>query len=484
MSVLDLSLRELHNQLEAGDLTAEDLVDASLKRISEVDEQVKAFLLVDEAGARKRARALDESFAKSRHREPLSGIPAGIKDNISTQGMTTTCASRMLAEYKPIFNATVMDKLDEAGAVTVGKVNMDEFAMGSTTESSYFQKTHNPWQLDRVPGGSSGGSAAAVAAREVVFSLGSDTGGSIRQPAAYCGVVGLKPSYGRVSRFGLIALASSLDQIGPITRTVEDAAYVLQAIAGHDPQDATSAQTDVHDYVSALTGNVKDVTIAVPKEMFGDGVDSRVKEKVYEALRVLEGIGARWEEVSLPHLKYAIHVYYVIVPGEASSNLARFDGIRFGFRAEGADNLQELYEKTRSEGFGREVKRRITFGTMVLSADYYEKYYVKAQKVRTLIRRDFERIFEAYDVILGPTAPNVARKIGETVDPLTSYASDMCTIPANLAGLPAISVPCGTVDGLPVGMQLMGKPFDEATVLRVAHAYEQQTDHHRQKPAL
>jgi aspartyl-tRNA(Asn)/glutamyl-tRNA(Gln) amidotransferase subunit A len=473
MSLLRESLKSIHSRLANRELTVRDLVDASLARICEVDEQVRAFLTVDEEGARERAEALDRERVESVQRGILFGLPAGIKDNICTEGLKTTCASRLLANYEPIYSATVMKKLEQAQAVTVGKMNMDEFAMGSSTENSGFHPTYNPWDLSRVPGGSSGGSAAAVAAGEVYFALGSDTGGSIRQPAAYCGVVGLKPTYGRVSRFGLVAFASSLDQIGPLTKNVEDAAYVLQAIAGHDPMDSTSADVEVPDYLSVLTGDVKGLKVAVPKEMMGEGIDPGVREKVQQALRVLESLGAVIEEVSLPHSEYAVATYYLLAPAEASSNLARYDGVRYGVRVE-ADSLVEMYKQTRSQGFGSEVKRRIMLGTYSLSSGYYDAYYLKAQKVRTLIKQDFDRVFEQYDVIVGPTAPTTAFKIGEKVDnPLTMYLNDILTIPVNLAGLPAISVPCGLSDGLPVGLQIIGKAFDESTVLRVAHAYEQ-----------
>lgn len=378
-----------------------------------------------------------------------------------------------------------MERLNEAGAITIGKLNMDEFAMGSSTENSGFQLTRNPWDLERVPGGSSGGSAAAVAAGEVPFALGSDTGGSIRQPAAFCGVVGLKPTYGRVSRFGLVAFASSLDQIGPITRTVEDNAYLLQVIAGLDPMDSTSANVEVPNYVEALTGDIKGLKIAVPKEYLGEGVAEEVRQSVLDALKVLEKLGATWEEVSLPHSKYALATYYLLASSEASANLARFDGVRYGYRTDNAKNLIDMYKQTRSEGFGNEVKRRIMLGTFALSAGYYDAYYKKAQQVRTLIKQDFEKVFEKYDVIIGPTTPTPAFKIGEkTHDPLTMYANDILTIPVNLAGVPGISVPCGFVNGLPVGLQIIGKHFDESTIYRVAHAFEQATDYHKQKPAL
>lgn len=391
-----------------------------------------------------------------------------------------------MANFEPVYDATVVQKLNEAQAVTVGKVNMDEFAMGSSNENSGFSPVRNPWNQEYVPGGSSGGSAAAVAAREVYYALGSDTGGSIRQPAAFCGVVGLKPTYGLVSRFGLVAFASSLDQIGPLTKNVEDAAYVLQAIAGHDRQDSTSANVEIPDYLSALSGDIQGLKIAVPKEYVGEGVHPEVREKVLEALKVLEGMGASWSEVSLPHSEYAVPTYYIISSSEASSNLARYDGVRYGVRADQATSLLEMYKETRSQGFGDEVKRRIMLGTYALSSGYYDAYYLKAQKVRTLIKQDFEKIFEEYDVIIGPTAPTTAFKLGEkTEDPLTMYVEDLLTIPMNLAGIPAISVPCGLAsNGLPVGLQIIGKAFDESTLLRVAHAYEQKTEHHLARPQL
>ncbi len=485
MSLFDKKISELHELLHKKEMKVSELVDASFSRIQQVDEKVKAFLTLNEEEARKQANFLDSKMGTDEMRGLLFGLPIGVKDNISTKGLRTTNGSKLQDNFVPVYDATVVQKLNEAETVTIGKLNMDEFAMGSSNENSGFFKTRNPWNTDYVPGGSSGGSAASVAAGEVFFSLGSDTGGSIRQPAAFCGVVGLKPTYGRVSRFGLTAFASSLDQIGPITNTVEDNAFLLQAIAGHDPMDSTSANVDKQDYTSALTGDVKGLKIAVPKEYIGEGVDEEVKNRVMEALKVLEGMGAEWEEVSLPHSKYGVATYYLLASSEASSNLARFDGVRYGVRAEDAKNLLELYNKTRSEGFGDEVKRRIMLGTFALSSGFYDAYYKKAQKVRTLIKNDFEQVFEKYDVILGPTAPTTAFKIGSKIDdPLTMYANDILTIPVNLAGVPAISVPCGLSNGLPVGLQIIGKAFDESTVYRVAHAYEQATDHHQNKPEL
>ncbi|MCZ8523478.1 MULTISPECIES: Asp-tRNA(Asn)/Glu-tRNA(Gln) amidotransferase subunit GatA [Paenibacillus] len=484
MSLLTLRLQEIHNKLHAKEITVSDLVDESYKRIAAVDGQVRAFLTLDEENARAAAGVLDGQ-ASGGTRGLLFGLPVGIKDNIVTEGVTTTCASQFLKNYNPIYDATVVRKLKAADAVSVGKLNMDEFAMGGSNENSSFHATTNPWNAEYVPGGSSGGSAAAVAAGEVFFSLGSDTGGSIRQPAAYCGIVGMKPTYGLVSRFGLVAFASSLDQIGPLTKNVEDSAYLLQAIAGHDPQDSTSLNTDIPDYVSALTGDVKGLRVAVPKEYFGEGIDPKVKDAVLSALKVLEGLGAVVEEVSLPHSEYAVATYYLLASSEASSNLARFDGVRYGVRAENPKNLIDMYTKSRSEGFGDEVKRRIMLGTYALSSGYYDAYYLKAQQVRTLIKRDFDQVFEKYDVVIGPTAPTAAFKLGsQTDDPLTMYLNDILTIPVNLAGIPAISVPCGFADGLPVGLQIIGKALDESTVLRVAHAFEQNTDFHKQRPAL
>ncbi|MGD6817953.1 Asp-tRNA(Asn)/Glu-tRNA(Gln) amidotransferase subunit GatA [Metabacillus sp. 84] len=485
MSLFDHKISELKQRLHKKDITVTDLVDESYKRINEVEDKVQAFMTLDEERARSYAKQLDEAVGTRDEFGLLFGMPIGVKDNIVTKDLRTTCSSKILENFMPIYNATVVQKLQQAESVTIGKLNMDEFAMGSSTENSGFKPTRNPWNLETVPGGSSGGSAASVAAGEVPFSLGSDTGGSIRQPAAYCGVVGLKPTYGRVSRYGLVAFASSLDQIGPITRTVEDNAYLLQAIAGGDQMDTTSANVDVPDYVSSLTGDVKGLKIAVPKEYLGEGVSEEAKNSVLEALKVLEAQGATWEEVSLPHSKYALATYYLLASSEASSNLSRFDGIRYGYRTDNAENLIDLYKQTRAEGFGNEVKRRIMLGTFALSSGYYDAYYKKAQKVRTLIKKDFEDVFEKYDVIVGPTTPTPAFKIGEkTDDPLTMYANDILTIPVNLAGVPGISVPCGFSNGLPLGLQIIGKHFDESTIYRVAHVFEQATDHHKAKPEL
>ncbi|OEH93386.1 Asp-tRNA(Asn)/Glu-tRNA(Gln) amidotransferase subunit GatA [Bacillus solimangrovi] len=486
MSLFDKKMSELHEMLQAKEIKVQDLVEESYKRIEEVDDKVQAFLTLDKENAILQAKKLDEQVDSSAGLGALFGMPIGVKDNIVTKGLRTTCASKILENFDPLHNATVVEKLNDAQSITIGKLNMDEFAMGSSTENSGYKRTRNPWNTDHVPGGSSGGSAAAVAAGEVPFALGSDTGGSIRQPASFCGVVGLKPTYGRVSRFGLVAFASSLDQIGPITRNVEDNAFILNTIAGYDKMDSTSANVEVPDYTAALTGDVKGLKIAVPKEYLAEGVDEEVRKSVLDALKVLEGMGATWEEVSLPHSKYAVATYYLLASSEASANLARFDGVRYGVRSDKAENLIDMFKISRSEGFGEEVKRRIMLGTFALSSGYYDAYYKKAQKVRTLIKNDFEKVFEDYDVIIGPTAPTPAFKIGENIDdPLTMYANDILTIPVNLAGVPGISVPCGFSENkLPIGLQIIGKHFDESTVYRVAHAFEQATDYHKAKPEL
>ncbi|WP_127533894.1 Asp-tRNA(Asn)/Glu-tRNA(Gln) amidotransferase subunit GatA [Paenibacillus kobensis] len=485
MALFDLRLQDIHNRLNNKELSVSELTEASYKRISETEPAVKAFITLNEEGARAQAAELDKQLQAGGERGLLFGLPAGIKDNIVTEGITTTCASQFLRNYDPIYDATVTKKLKAAQSVAIGKLNMDEFAMGGSNENSSFHTTRNPWNTEHVPGGSSGGSAASVAAGQVYFSLGSDTGGSIRQPASYCGIVGLKPTYGLVSRFGLVAFASSLDQIGPLTKNVEDSAYVLQAIAGYDNMDSTSANVDIPDYTSALTGDVKGLRIGVPKEYIGAGVDPKVKEAVLGALKVYESLGATWEEVSMPHTEYAVATYYLLASSEASSNLARFDGVRYGVRADNPDNLIDLYRKSRSQGFGSEVKRRIMLGTYALSSGYYDAYYKKAQQVRTLIKRDFDQAFEKYDVLIGPTAPTTAFRIGEQVgDPLTMYLNDILTIPVSLAGVPAVSIPCGLADGLPVGLQIIGKAFDESTVLRTAHAFEQHTDFYKARPQL
>ncbi|QUG42951.1 Asp-tRNA(Asn)/Glu-tRNA(Gln) amidotransferase subunit GatA [Psychrobacillus sp. INOP01] len=483
MTLFNRSAKELQALVHSKEVSLVDLTKEAFERVEKLDGEVEAFLALNKEKALETATELENTpFEK---RGPLFGLPIGVKDNIVTEGLETTCASKILQGFNPIYDATVVKKLREAGMITIGKLNMDEFAMGSSNENSAYKTTKNPWSLDRVPGGSSGASAAAVAAGEVPFSLGSDTGGSIRQPASYCGVVGMKPTYGRVSRFGLVAFASSLDQIGPITRNVEDNALLLEAISGVDANDSTSADVEVPNFAAALTGDIKGLRIAVPKEYLGEGVSEAVRQSVMDALKVLEAQGATWEEVSLPHSKYALATYYILSSSEASSNLSRFDGIRYGFRAENVENLLDLYKETRAQGFGDEVKRRIMLGTYSLSAGTYDAYYKKAQQVRTLIKQDFDKVLADYDVIVGPTAPTPAFKIGENVeDPLTMYANDILTIPINLAGVPAISIPCGFEDGLPLGLQIIGNYFDESTIYRVAHAYEQATDFHKQTPQI
>ena len=478
----ELTAHHLMDLLARREVSYTDLAKASLDTIERVDSQVRAFVTVTPERALSVAAALDAAKA---HPSPLAGIPIAIKDNMCTRGIPTTCSSKILRNWVPPYNATVVERLLQQQVVISGKTNLDEFAMGSSTENSGFFTTHNPWDLTRVPGGSSGGSAAAVAAGEVAAALGSDTGGSIRQPASFCGVVGLKPTYGRVSRYGLVAFASSLDQIGPITRDVTDAAIVLQAITGHDPRDSTSVPLPVPDYTKSLVANVKGLRIGKPREYFGEGIDAPVRQMVERAIDLMVSLGAQCEEISMPHTQYALPVYYLIAPSECSSNLARYDGVKYGLRTAQDVDMIAMMEKSRDEGFGPEVKRRIMLGTYALSAGYYDAYYLKAQKVRTLIKRDFDRAWEQFDVLLTPTSPTVAFEIGARVaDPLRMYAADLCTIPVNLAGLPAISVPCGFVDGLPVGLQVIGKPFAEETVLQVAYTYEQHTEWHKRRPNL
>ncbi len=482
MTLFSNSAKELQDLIQKKEVSIQELTTESLKRIEELDGDVQAFLALNDKAI---AQAKEMDQVPFEERGPLFGLPIGIKDNLVTEGIETTCASKILEGFTPIYDATVVHKVKEAGLINVGKINMDEFAMGSSNENSAFKATRNPWNIEYVPGGSSGGSAAAVAAGEVPFSLGSDTGGSIRQPASFCGVVGMKPTYGRVSRYGLVAFASSLDQVGPITRNVEDNALLLEAISGLDPHDTTSANVEVPSFSKSLTGDIKGLRIAVPKEYLGEGVGEASKQAVLDALKVLESLGAVWEEVSLPHSKYALATYYLLSSSEASSNLARFDGIRYGFRAENVENLMELYKQTRAQGFGNEVKRRIMLGTYSLSAGSYDAYYRKAQQVRTLIKQDFDEVLEKYDVIIGPTTPTPAFKVGENIkDPLTMYANDILTIPVNLAGVPGISIPCGFSNGLPLGLQIIGNYFDEATIYRVAHAYEQATSFHKQTPQI
>lgn len=478
-----MTAHQLHDMLVKKEISAVEITRAVFQRIDAVEDKIRAYVTLTRESAEQRAREVDRAIAVGENISPLAGIPIAVKDNICTEGVRTTCASKILYNYVPPYNATVIEKINEARTVLTGKTNMDEFAMGSSTENSAFFPTCNPWDTDRVPGGSSGGSAAAVAAGETILALGSDTGGSIRQPAAYCGVVGLKPTYGSVSRYGLVAFASSLDQIGPITRDVTDCAMLFNVISGHDPMDSTSAPYDKPDYTSFLTGGVKGMKIGVPREYMGEGIDPAVKDVVREAVRVFIAMGAEVEETSLPHSEYALPVYYLLAPAEASSNLARYDGVRYGYRSEKAEDVVDMFMKTRSEGFGAEVKRRIMLGTYALSAGYYDAYYNKALKVRTLIKGDFDRAFEKYDLLLSPVAPGTAFKRGEKIDdPLQMYMVDICTLSINLAGIPAISIPGGFVNNLPVGLQLMGKPFGEGDILRAAYAFEQNTDHHHRFP--
>ncbi len=475
MELYKLTAHELHRMLKERKISAFELCRSVFSRVGEFEDKIKAYITLTEEQALTKAREVDEKIKAGERLSSLAGIPTAIKDNMCTKGLLTTCASKILQNYMPIYTATAVERLFAQDIVLTGKTNMDEFAMGSSTENSAFFATRNPWNLETVPGGSSGGSAAAVAAGEAILSLGSDTGGSIRQPAALCGVVGLKPTYGLVSRYGLVAFASSLDQIGPITKDVMDCALLLNYIAGHDPLDSTSLRVEIPDYTKALVDEVKGLKIGVPVELMGEGIQTEVREAIESAIKLLEDLGACCQEVSLPHLDYALSAYYIIAPAEASSNLARFDGVRYGYRVpEKVEDIMEMYFRTRAEGFGNEVKRRIMLGTYALSAGYYEAYYGQAQKIRTLIVNDFNKAFEKFDVLISPTSPSVAFKIGEKYeDPLRMYMSDICTIPVNLAGIPAISIPCGEADGLPIGLQIMGKPLDEETILRVAYTFEQ-----------
>lgn len=465
---------ELSEMLKNKEISSVELTNAVFQRIDDVEDKVEAYVTLDKENALKKAKIIDEKISNGENLHPLAGIPIGVKDNISTKGLRTTCSSKMLENYVPPFNATVVDKINDAGMIVTGKLNMDEFAMGSSTENSYFKKTKNPFDLTRIPGGSSGGSAAAVAANEAIVSLGSDTGGSIRQPASYCGVVGLKPTYGTVSRYGLVAFASSLDQIGPIGKCVEDVAMLQSLINGYDKMDATSAYREYPDFKSQLSTNVKGLRIGLPKEYFGDGIDENVKSAVLNAVKELEKQGAIVKEISLPSTDYALSSYYIISSAEASSNLARYDGVKYGYRAENYDNLVDMYEKTRSEGFGDEVKRRILLGTFVLSSGFYDGYYKKAKLSQRRISAEFSESFKDIDVIATPTVPSTAFKIGENIgDPVKMYATDICTVTINIAGLPAISVPCGyDASGLPIGLQLIGDKFTESTLLNTAYAYE------------
>jgi aspartyl-tRNA(Asn)/glutamyl-tRNA(Gln) amidotransferase subunit A len=487
MELCRLTIHTLHDKLVRGEIRAAALTEAVLERLQAVEERIHAYITVTAEQARQQASAADAAFARGEVRSPLQGIPLAIKDNICTRGVRTTCASHILEHFVPPYDATVIQRLRDAGAVVIGKANMDEFAMGSSTENSYFAPTRNPWgDLGYVPGGSSGGPAAAVAADACIAALGSDTGGSIRQPAAMTGVVGLKPTYGRVSRYGLVAFASSLDQIGPLTKDVRDAALLLQVIAGHDACDSTSGALPVPDYRQALGRGVRGLRLGVPREYFIDGMDHEVESAVRASIETLRKLGADIVEVSLPHTPYAVATYYILANAEASSNLARYDGVRYGFRAAHHDDLVDMYMQTRAEGFGAEVKRRIMLGTYVLSSGYYEAYYRKAQQLRTLFRRDFQQAFSQCEALLTPVSPVPAFRLGERLDePLQMYLADIFTIPVNLAGLPAISIPCGfTRQELPIGLQIMAPPFREETIFQVAAAFEAATDFHIRKPAL
>lgn len=482
-----MNIAELRGLLNKKEVSVKDVVESVFDRVDAVEDRVKAFVtLTRDRAIEMAANAQNKISSKG---SALTGIPIAIKDNMCTKGIRTTCSSKMLSNFIPPYESTVTTKLSEQGYVLMGKTNLDEFAMGSSTENSGFHTTKNPWNMERIPGGSSGGSAAAVAADECIAALGSDTGGSIRQPAALCGVVGLKPTYGRVSRYGLVAFASSLDQIGPITKNVMDSAIIMNVISGHDPLDSTSAQIDVPDFTKALGRDIKGVRIGIPKEYFIEGMDRDVEESVRNAIKQLESLGAIPVEVTLPHTGYAVAAYYILATSEASSNLARYDGVKYGFRASalgGGKDLLETYMNTRAQGFGAEVKRRIMLGTYALSSGYYDAYYKKAQQVRTLIKRDFDEAFKKVDVIVTPTSPTAAFKIGERADdPLQMYLSDIFTISVNLAGVPGISIPCGFTSGnLPVGLQLIGRHFDEETILRMAYAYEQSTVWHKRRPNL
>jgi aspartyl-tRNA(Asn)/glutamyl-tRNA(Gln) amidotransferase subunit A len=480
-----LTISQAHQLLKEKRTSSVELTKAILVRLAKVEDKVHACVTISEDAALEQAKNADKAIGSGKIK-PLTGIPALIKDVMCTKGIKTTCSSKILGNFVPPYDATVIEKLKAGKAVILGKTNMDEFAMGSSTENSAFFTTRNPWDLDRVPGGSSGGSAVAVATDEAIYALGSDTGGSIRQPAGFCSVVGLKPTYGRVSRFGLVAFARSLDQIGPITKNAADCALVLNVIAGHDPRDSTSAPYPVPDYTKALIPDVKNLRIGIPKEYFVEGMQKEVRASIEAAIKKLEELGAKIDwDASLPHTKYALAAYYILAPSEASANLARYDGVKYGFSYQDTNSMWEAMEKTKQFGFGAEVKRRIMLGTYALSAGYYDAYYLKAQKVRTLIRREFDQAFEKYDALVTPTSPTVPFKLGEKVDdPVQMYLSDVCTLPINIAGLPAISVPAGFADGLPIGMQIIGKPFDEETILHIAFAYEQATDWHKRKPPI
>lgn len=475
MKILELSATELAKKIKAGEITSEEAAKASLAQIAKEDQKIRAYLTVDEEKVLARAKEVDDGIRSGKYTGPLAGVPIAVKDNICTKDMRTTCASKILENFVPFYDATAVTRITDAGMVILGKTNMDEFAMGSTTETSAYGVTKNPWDLEKVPGGSSGGSAAAVAANECFMALGSDTGGSIRQPASYCGVTGIKPTYGTVSRYGLIAYGSSLDQIGPLAKDVTDCATLLEAIASHDEKDSTSVRLESYDFTSALKDDVKGMKIGIPKDYFGEGLDEEVKEAVLAAAKTLEEKGAIVEEFDLGLVEYAIPAYYVIAAAEASSNLSRFDGVKYGYRAKDYEGLHNMYKKTRSEGFGAEVKRRIMLGSFVLSSGYYDAYYLKALRTKALIKKEFDKAFEKYDVILGPVAPTTAPKLGDSLsDPIKMYLGDIYTISVNLAGLPGISLPCGKdKNGMPIGLQLIGDCFNEKKIIQAAYTFEQ-----------
>ena len=475
MKILELSATELAKKIKAGEITSEEAAKASLAQIAKEDQKIRAYLTVDEEKVLARAKEVDNGIRSGKYTGPLAGVPIAVKDNICTKDMRTTCASKILENFVPFYDATAVTRITDAGMVILGKTNMDEFAMGSTTETSAYGVTKNPWDLEKVPGGSSGGSAAAVAANECFMALGSDTGGSIRQPASYCGVTGIKPTYGTVSRYGLIAYGSSLDQIGPLAKDVTDCATLLEAIASHDEKDSTSVKLESYDFTSALKDDVKGMKIGIPKDYFGEGLDEEVKEAVLAAAKTLEEKGAIVEEFDLGLVEYAIPAYYVIAAAEASSNLSRFDGVKYGYRAKDYEGLHNMYKKTRSEGFGAEVKRRIMLGSFVLSSGYYDAYYLKALRTKALIKKEFDKAFEKYDVILGPVAPTTAPKLGDSLsDPIKMYLGDIYTISVNLAGLPGISLPCGKdKNGMPIGLQLIGDCFNEKKIIQAAYTFEQ-----------
>lgn len=486
MTLNQLTAHEIINLIRKKKITAYEVMQDIFNQIDRVDNLIRAFLVLNKEEALKQAKEIDIKVKNGEKLPPLAGVAVAIKDIIATQGTETTCGSKILKGFVPPYNATVINKLKEAGAIIIGKTNMDEFAMGSSTENSAFFPTHNPWDLKRVPGGSSGGSTAAVAADETLIALGTDTGGSVRQPASLCGMVGLKPTYGRVSRYGLIAYASSLDQIGPITKDVTDCALLMKVISGHDNMDSTSVNLEVPDYLKSCQAGIKDLKIGVPKEYFIEGIDPEVKDALDKALKIFEKLGAKIEEASLPHTEYSLPTYYLIATAEASSNLARYDGVQYGYRTEDYKDLSSMYQNTRSEGFGSEVKRRIMLGTYALSTGYYDAYYLKAQKVRTLIKEDFDKVFSKYDILVTPTSPTPAFKLNEKVsDPLTMYLSDIYTVPINLAGIPAISLNCGySKSDLPIGLQIIGKHFSEETILRAAFNFEQNNDVEKKKPSI